>query len=320
MNKYVELNRVEFLVTKRCNGKCKHCSVPINSNPYEYSYADMEVVKKTIVSIMNKYKINSMMVYGGEPLLYIDKIVDIFDISFRENVQSRDLITSGFISCSATSQYINEVVRKLKKCGVKQILLSVDAFHQEFIPLEMVELFIQSCVNASLLEIILHPAWLIAKNNENEYNKMTIHILNYLSKKYMLKISSGNIIIPSGVNKKYIGYYYNYKKLDISNKCGEIPYTNPLDHVTSIRILPDGSVNICRGITIGNIFENDIMEIINEYNPKTHKITSKILENGIQSLLNEVINLGANIQQSNYYGVCDLCTDCIKYISSKESL
>ena len=320
MNKYVDINRVEFLVTKRCNSKCKHCSVPINSNPYENSYADMEVVKKAIVSIIKNYKVASIMVYGGEPLLYIDKIVDIFDISLKECVQSRDLITSGFISCSVTAQYIDEVAIKLKKCGVKKILLSVDAFHQEFIPLEMVELFIKSCVNANLSDIVLHPAWIVAENSENKYNKMTTQILNYLSEKYLLKISSGNMIIPSGINKKYIGRYYEFQNLNISNKCGEIPYTNSLDYVTSIRILPDGSVNICRGVTIGNIFEKDIMTIINEYNPKTHSITSRISENGLQSLLNEAVNLGAHIQQSNYYGVCDLCTDCIKYISSKLNL
>ena len=54
---------------------------------------------------------------------------------------------------------LREVVERLAACGVNDLLLSVDAFHQETIPLSLVKQFATEA-NKSGIPIRLQPAWL----------------------------------------------------------------------------------------------------------------------------------------------------------------
>lgn len=64
---------------------------------------------------------------------------------------------------------IEEVVHELENSGVTNILLSVDAFHQETIPLEPVKFFAE-CVSKTKMNVELSPAWLISEDDSNPYN------------------------------------------------------------------------------------------------------------------------------------------------------
>ena len=317
MSDYMNIKRVEFLVTKRCNANCKHCSVPINSDPQENGYSDIDVIKRCYTFILNNYSITSTMIYGGEPLLSIDHIVELFGIAAAHNIPTIDLITSGFINYVESKESIHNVVDKLSTSGVKRILLSVDAFHQERIPIEYVEWFINRVVELNFCEILLHPAWLISKESNNSFNLQTQKILDELSDKYHIGISSGNFIIPSGSNKQHIGQFYSHNEIHMDKKCGEIPYTNPLDRITSLRILPNGNVNICRGTTIGNVFDQSIEDILNSYSPE-HSFLSSILYNkGVQGVYELAKKYGATIKPTEYYGTCDFCSDCISFLKAR---
>ena len=57
------------------------------------------------------------------------------------------------------------------------MLLSVDSFHQETIPLDIVKYFAM-CIKESGVEIKLNPAWLVSKEDDNEYNKKTKKIIS----------------------------------------------------------------------------------------------------------------------------------------------
>lgn len=61
------------------------------------------------------------------------------------------------------------MVQQLAESGVNAVLLSVDAFHQETIPLETVKIF-AGAVKEAEIPIRTHPAWLGNPGAENEYN------------------------------------------------------------------------------------------------------------------------------------------------------
>lgn len=317
MSDYMSIKRVEFMTTKRCNANCKHCSVPINSDPQENGYANIDVIKKCYTFLANNNSITSTMVYGGEPLLSIDHIVELFGIAAEYNIPTIDLITSGFLTYKESKESVHTVVDKLNKSGVKRILLSVDAFHQERIPIEYVEWFLSRVVQLDFCEILLHPAWLISKENNNSFNSRTQKILDELSSKYHVGISGGNFIIPSGSNKQHIGQFYAPNEIHMDKKCGEIPYTNPLDRITSLRILPNGNLNICRGMTIGNVFEQRIEDILKSYSPDHSYISSMLYYKGVQGIYELSKEYGATINPTEYYGTCDFCSDCISFLKAR---
>ena len=137
-------------------------------------------------------------------------------------------------------------------CGVNDLLISVDAFHQETIPLEPVRTFAHETMSLGI-PIRLQPAWLVSETDNNPYNVRTREILRGFSDKD-IPISSGNVIFPEGNALRYLAEYFN-------NEAPENPYTEDPCNVKCISIEPNGNV------LGGNIYKNDIMEIIKNYTP-----------------------------------------------------
>lgn len=69
MNQYItNLNRIEFVVTRACTGRCKHCSEGEHVDFGER--LDAGAAAQVVHDIAEKYHIASLMTFGGEPLLF----------------------------------------------------------------------------------------------------------------------------------------------------------------------------------------------------------------------------------------------------------
>ncbi len=250
MNEYVKnLNRIEFVVTMACTGKCKHCSEGEHTNYTGHIETDAAVT--AIREVCENYKIESLMTFGGEPLLYPEVVCAIHRTAMEMGIPKRDLITNGFFS--KDSNRIREVVKNLEDSGVCRILLSVDAFHQETIPIEPVKVFAE-CVTKSKIKIKLSPAWLVSEDDNNPYNVRTREIIkefDYLN----IPLGKGNVIFPSGNALKYLKEYFD-ENIQYSSPYDE----NPRD-IRAIGFAPNGDV------LDGNVYQKGILEILNEYHP-----------------------------------------------------
>lgn len=249
VNKYLtNLNRIEFVITNGCTGHCKHCSQ--GDHTFRRRTIDGNIGAKVINDLCENYKITSLMTFGGEPLLYPDVVCKIHAAAKECNIINRELITNGYFSKNKNK--ISEVATALAQSGINKILLSIDAFHQETIPIEPVEFF-SDCIIRENISIEVHPAWLVSENDNNKYNMKTRELLKLFTKKG-ISISSGNVIIPSGNAKKYFGEYFDESTEYIS------PYEQDPKNITAITISPNGD------ILNGNINQNCITDILNSYN------------------------------------------------------
>ena len=250
MNEYLKnLNRIEFIVTMACTGKCRHCSEGDHANYSEHIASEKAV--ESIRKICEHYKITSLMTFGGEPLLFPDTVCAIHKTAAAIGISKRQLITNGYFS--KTNERIDKVVRDLAESGINDLLLSVDAFHQETIPLEPVKYFAE-CAVQSGLPIRLSPAWLVSPEDQNPYNIRTGEIIREFD---FLRIptGSGNVVFPSGNALKYLREYFE------ENVAESSPYDdNPRD-IRAISFSPNGDV------LNGNIYKTDILEIIRTYRP-----------------------------------------------------
>ena len=173
MNTYIQnLNRIEFLITLACTGRCKHCSE--GDHTTSGKCIDSNAAVQVIYKLCNEYNIESLMTFGGEPLLHPDEVCRIHTAAREMNIPERSLITNGFFS--KDEEKIKSVAMKLGQSGVNGILLLVDAFHQETIPLKPVKDFAKAVQNAGI-SIRTNPAWLVNKEAENPYNQQTYEIL-----------------------------------------------------------------------------------------------------------------------------------------------
>ena len=250
MNEYVKnLNRIEFVVTMACTGKCKHCSEGDHVNCKGHIDADVAVT--AVREVCEHYKIDSLMTFGGEPLLYPEVVCAIHRTAMERGIAQRDLITNGFFS--KDEDRIKEVVKKLEESGVTQILLSVDAFHQETIPLEPVKIFAE-CAAKSKISIKLSPAWLVGVEDNNPYNVRTKEILKEFES-LNIPVGLGNVIFPSGNALIYLKEYFDEN----------VEYTNPYEDnprdIRAISFSPNGDV------LDSNVYQKGILEILEDYQP-----------------------------------------------------
>lgn len=250
MNEYVKnLNRIEFIVTMACTGKCKHCQEGDHDNCTEHIGAD--IASESIRKVCAHYPIKTLMTFGGEPLLYPDVVCAIHGIAAEMGIAKRQIITNGYFS--KKPERTEEVVRNLKVSGVNDLLLSVDAFHQETIPLEPVKYFAQ-CVIKSGIPVRLSPAWLVSPEDNNPYNIRTREIINEF-KPLDIPVGAGNVIFPSGNALKYLGEYFD-ENVDVSN-----PYDEDPQDIQTLSFSPNGDV------LNGNVYEKDILDILEAYQP-----------------------------------------------------
>lgn len=250
MNKYVKnLNRIEFVVTYGCTGRCKHCSEGEHSGAGES--IDAETAVRLVRSVSEKYNITSVMTFGGEPLLYPETVYAIHLAAKEMNVPKRQIITNGFFS--KDNGKIKAVAERLVQCGVNDVCVSADAFHQETIPLEPVMEFAAQ-ISRFDVRLRVHPAWLVSKEHNNPYNSRTNEIMAEFESVGIAQ-SDGNVIIPSGNALKYLSDYYDTEQEYVS------PYEQDPEDIRAICISPDG------GVLGGNIYETDILEILGEYAP-----------------------------------------------------
>lgn len=250
MNKYVQnLNRIEFVITLACTGRCKHCSEGEHNGKGEH--IDAEISAKLVRKVAGNYNIDSVMTFGGEPLLYSETVYAIHQAAKEMNIPKRHIITNGFFS--KDSLKIKTVAEKLAESGVTDILLSADAFHQETIPLETVKEF-AIAIKSVGIPIRLNPAWLVSKEHENPYNNRTKEILVEFTSVGIAQ-REGNVIIPRGNAVKYLGEYFDMSKKYVS------PYEQNPEDIRAISVNPNGDV------LGGNIYRTDILDILEKYVP-----------------------------------------------------
>ena len=247
MNRYLNnLNKIEFVVTNACTGRCKHCS---EAGHKDYGVSiDPLVAADAVRKIAAEYPIETVMTFGGEPLLYPEAVFTILSAASELHIPRRQVITSGYFSKDA--QEIGRVAKGLAECGVNDLLLSVDAFHQESIPPAPVLRFARDLQRAGV-PIRLSPAWLVDRTHENPYNAETRRILQAFAA-LGIPEGEGNVVFFEGNAKRYLADYFTH---DLPAN----PYVEDPKKLKCISFCANGDV-------LGdNLYRCGIMEIINNY-------------------------------------------------------
>lgn len=248
MNTYVNPDRLEFIVTYACSGKCKHCSLGEPSD--KAVHIDPAAAENAVKSLAGKYKINSVMTFGGEPLLYPETTARIHAAARASGIPHRQIITNGYFTKNKAE--ILPAANLLADSGANEILISADAFHQETVPVEFPLAFGEALAKRGI-DVKVHPAWLVSPENDNPYNAKTKEIIGEFEQ-IGIPANDGNVIFPAGNALKYLGEYF-------TDMIPENPYEQDPCNITSISVEPSGNC------LKGNILQNDILELIDSYTP-----------------------------------------------------
>ena len=242
---FKHLEKIEFVVTYACTGRCKHCSEGDHASCGES--IDPQIAADAVRRIAAEYPIKTVMAFGGEPLLYPEAVYAIMKSATELNIPRRQVITNGYFS--KNPERIREVAERLGESGVNDLLLSVDAFHQETIPLETVKLFASEAKRCGI-PIRLQPAYLKSVTDDNPYNQKTREVLAAFGEE-SIEVGAGNVIFPEGNAAKYLAEYF----LD---EIPENPYVEDPSDIRCLSVSPNGDV-------LGtNVYRQDMIEYLND--------------------------------------------------------
>lgn len=299
------VKRLEFLVTYLCNGKCAHCY----ATKYEEGFPT-HIDQSLAVNIMRKvgknYNVESVMTFGGEPLLFPETVYSIHNEAAKLGIPRRQVITNGYWSDDV--EKIRKIATNLAEGGVNDIHVSVDAFHQEHIPLNLVRKAVESCLEVEIEDISWNPCWVISQDDDNQYNRITRSILKELED-LSVRVSSGNVLEPDGLALINLRDYLPQKVRMPTGECGDAPYTESLTSITSISVEPDGKIAVCNNFHIGNAYRDDILGLLKDYDPLKIPEMKAIIENGMKGLVDLAKKKGVKPDSDGYYSVCHMCMD-----------
>ena len=305
MNRYLIVRRIEFPVTHLCSGKCAHCYATKHREGLP-KHIDKSLAVDIVGKVSQKYNVESVMTFGGEPLLFPEIVCSIHKEATKSGIPSREVITNGYWSNDVKK--IRRIARNLAECGVNDIHVSVDAFHQEHIPLNTVRKAVESCLEVGIEDIAWNPCWVISQDDDNTYNRKTISVLKELDD-LPVRLSKGNILEPDGLALINLREFLPQREKMPAGECGDMPYTEPLDSVTSISVEPDGRIAVCNEFHIGNAHKNDIPDILKNYNPFEIPEMKAIIENGMEGLVVWAKKKGVEPDPDGYYSICHMCMD-----------
>ncbi|MBE0525031.1 MAG: radical SAM protein [Methanosarcinales archaeon] len=313
MNKYLTVKRIEFAVTYLCNARCRHC-YSIHSEGAFPAHIDKSLALEIVRKVGRKYKLESIMTFGGEPLLFPEIVCVIHKEAASVGIPLREVITNGY--WSNNSGRIKEIAKNLAESGVNSIIISVDAFHQEHVPLDIIRKTAEACLQARIEDVSWDPCWVISEDDDNRYNRKTKFILKELED-LPIRNSGGNMMEPEGLALVNLKEFLPPRKKIPAGKCGDIPYTEPLDSIKCVCVEPDGRIAVCNDFYIGNASKTDIVDLIESYDPFKIPEMKAIIENGMKGLIDWARTKGVEPDPEGYYSICQMCTNIRK---SKQKL
>jgi MoaA/NifB/PqqE/SkfB family radical SAM enzyme len=307
MNRYFTVNRIEFAVTYQCNSKCRHCQLGEERERKRVpSHIDKDKAVEIVRKVGEKYGPRSVMTFGGEPLLHPEIVYAIHKEATNVGIPLRDVITNGF--WARRTEETEKVAADLVESGVNEVHISVDCFHQEFVPLEIVRKAAEALVKAGMTRVVWNPSWVVSKDKDNVYNRKTKVILEKL-RDLPIEISEGNNVRPEGRAIAWLRDFLPPKTKMPKGKCGDMPYTEPLDSIRTVCVEPDGRIAVCKEFYIGNAFEVDVIDIIEDYDPFKIPEAKALIEDGMGGLIDWGRERSVEPNPEGYYNICHLCTD-----------
>jgi len=260
------------------------------------------------VSLSN---LESFMVFGGEPMLFPDQAISAFEKAHRQRIPKISMLTNGV--WGKTEQKAEELACRMKKSGLNILGISVDAFHQQFIPLEYAQRAALASIHAGIAEVTWNVAVVESLSGKNKYDRKTAKILKLLEP-VGIEAHVHKVLLVGRAARNLRRYF---KRESLRGPCtGDPILENSLTSPECITIEPSGEVNICWNLAIGNAKQKPLNQIIHDYEWKRNPMIRTLVEEGPLGLVKDARRKGFRFRSAQYVNKCHLCIEVRRILGS----
>ncbi|MBD3191909.1 MAG: radical SAM protein [Candidatus Heimdallarchaeota archaeon] len=307
----MNLKAVDLLLSFKCPAKCRHCSY--QAGPNRQKVMKPWQANAYLEELTQTYSLEGLTIHGGEPFLFFKEVMQILQKAKGLAIPKRGIITNGFWADS--TENAQRRLLQLKEAGLKDITISADAFHKEFIAIERVQRAVLTSIKVGIEHIWVDSYFLGGVTEENKYNRQTKELLSQLE-----DLANHSAVEFNRYPVSFKGRAADLAKLlDSSSEIPAGPCPLPfwisgdLRNPGTIEIDPYGNVTLCPGICIGNTNKESLLTILNNYDCSKHPILAFIVETGPKGLLELAKEKGYK-QTHSFMDECHLCYSLRKFL------
>ncbi len=323
------MRSMSFLVTDKCNVKCDFCAP--NCGPDENGYlSEIEMIKiYDDVSVFHQVPL--IVFSGGEPMLYWKKLRKVMEhIQHSEPSTRIRIVTNG--SWAITQEKAEHIVSKLHEAGLSEFNISVDDFHQKYVPFERVKYAIYAAHKFDIPVLLAHKTYPGSISSRSFYEKELECDIPDIDEIESSDFDGPKIVITTGYtvptgrgaehvnSEEWVPIEYidspRYNEDNIMRPCTEV--------LNSYTINADSTLAPCCGLVSrdlqifrsGNVVENNAVDIM-EKSSKSIIYNWLALE-GVGAIRDYVNSIEPVFNPSKrYVQACQLCQELF---SNKEAL
>lgn len=312
----MQIDRLELIVTYRCNSNCSHCLI----QPQQHRGETMSpVMGREIIEHLGKiYRPFSVMTFGGEPMLALDTVIAIHDMASKIGIPQRQVLTNGNWLFTRTTidrgKPLNEkeqtlfdtLAKKLFNAGVTSVLLSADVFHEEYLDLTQVLAAAKAVQSVGIPEIAVSPRWIESPSAENPLDRRTREILQLFRDQH-IPIDAGENVQPRGNAVINHSRYFSPITLAGRESCTDVSNAPCLNNIRGVCISPTGDAIVCNNIIIGDGTPDSLLNLLQNYSPQNYPEIRMLQKSGLKGLIDLVKAQGLIPEEGPFYSICDAC-------------
>ena len=298
------------IVTYRCTAACLHCCY--GSSPKRGGEYMSKETADGIFPFLGELGCGSVHIGGGEPFLDFGKLLEVCASAKKHRIAVEYIETNAF--WYTDDDAVSRKIEKLMAAGVDCLLISVDPFHNEFVPYRKVKGLQRCCQKNGMGTFLWQSGFerVVAQLDEN-----TTHPLS----EYETMFGGGFLkTVASGY-----GLGYNGRALKILEKIEK--NRHPAQHFLNLEgdscgaritsahhfhLDPNGDFipPSCNG------FRANLFELCGDgLDTDRHKYFTAVAKGGLGAFFAEAEGLGFVPKEEGYASKCALCFDMKRFVS-----
>ncbi len=277
----MNLSGLHILLTYQCNYECDHCFVW--GSPRQtgvFTLAQLEDVYRQALELGT---IREIYFEGGEAFLY-------YPILLKAAARAKELgFQTGIVSNSYWATSVEDAVEWLQplvEAGLDAVSLSSDLFHGE--EMESPE---SRHGLAAAHQLGLTTAGVICVDPPTGYRDPS-------ESQPGEPVTSGGAMCRGRAAEMLVEGLPR-QPWESFTTC---PYED-LDKPSRVHLGPLGNLHLCQGVVMGNLFQQPLKQIVQDYDPTNHPVVGPLLEGGPARLVQRY-DLD---HQPDYVDACHLC-------------
>ena len=309
------LTYLTLVITYKCSARCAHCC--LGAGPEYGDWMSIEDAEAYIADVTKDNNITWMTLIGGEALLDLERTSAIGETALRYGIPKVELNTNG--SWAVDEKSALKVLQRVLDAGLSLPAVSVDAFHQQYVPRERVLCAIQAARELGL-ELdgcgqILEAQ--VASNSCDEENREIVKWFGERGFHVHLEDRQAHLVFQ-GRAANLAGEYKGPRSTPTAT-CPGVPWFATADfrRLGGIQIDCYGNVMVEHGISIGNAKERPLNEVLGSYDAEAHPIISVLMREGPIGLTRLPEAEGYELREEGYIDKCHLCHEVRTHLRAR---